>query len=150
MPLDFAVVLNSGQRITFDSLLGKVVAVELLLTTCQHCQRCGRTMQKLYDEFAPQGFSVLGAAIDDGARNNLLSFLVKTGARFPVGAAVDRAAAYRLVEAETTQLIYFPQLVFVDRKGIIRSHFGGTDDFFKDEEANARTQIETLLKGDSK
>jgi hypothetical protein len=40
-----------------------------------------------------------------------------------------------------------PQLVFIDRKGIVRAQYAGDDDFFKEaEETNMRKQIEALLK----
>ena len=39
-----------------------------------------------------------------------------------------------------------PQLIFIDRQGIIRGQHGGEDDFFKDEEKNMRARIEGLLK----
>jgi hypothetical protein len=44
--------------------------------------------------------------------------------------------------------LYVPQVIFVDRKGVIRVQHGGGDDFFKDTEleTNLRSQIESLLK----
>jgi hypothetical protein len=40
-----------------------------------------------------------------------------------------------------------PQLVFIDRKGIVRAQYPGDDKFFKEaEETNMRNQIEALLK----
>jgi hypothetical protein len=39
-----------------------------------------------------------------------------------------------------------PQLVFVDRKGMIRVQVEGLDPFFRDEENNMRRTIEALLK----
>jgi ribosomal protein L20A (L18A) len=40
-----------------------------------------------------------------------------------------------------------PQLVFIDRKGIVRAQYPGDDNFFKEaEETNMRNQIEALLK----
>jgi thiol-disulfide isomerase/thioredoxin len=144
MPKDFYITLISGQRVTFDAFAGKVVAVELLLTTCPHCQRCAQTMQKLVEELGPKGFAALGAAVDDNARMNMLSFQMKSGARFPIGVA-DKVEAYRVIGSDPSQLIYFPQLVFVDRTGAIRAHYGGTDNFFLEEEKNARAQILSLL-----
>ena len=144
---NFTIYLGTGQRLELESLRGKVVALEMLLTTCPHCQRCAATMQKLHEEFSAQGLAVVGAAVDDGARANMLSFLVKSGARFPVGVA-DRSEAYRFLQADTDPAsggLYFPQLVFIDRKGIIQAQFGGTDNFFLEEEKNARAQITSLL-----
>ncbi len=43
-------------------------------------------------------------------------------------------------------IMYVPQLVFLDRKGVIRAQYPGGDKFYQDEEKNMRTQIESLLK----
>lgn len=43
--------------------------------------------------------------------------------------------------------LYFPQVVFIDKKGIIRAYHPATDEaFFKNEEANMRKMIEGLMK----
>jgi hypothetical protein len=45
-----------------------------------------------------------------------------------------------------TPNFYFPQMVFIDAKGVIRAQFSGNDPFFgSKEEANIREQIEKLL-----
>jgi hypothetical protein len=41
---------------------------------------------------------------------------------------------------------YVPNMVFIDRKWTIRAQYAGDDPFFKNELANARGVIETLLK----
>jgi hypothetical protein len=43
-----------------------------------------------------------------------------------------------------------PQLVFIDRTGVIRAYYPGTDKFFLDEEKNMRAQLESLLKAPAK
>ena len=41
---------------------------------------------------------------------------------------------------------YVPQMVFIDKKGVIRAQYGGTDPFLGDQqEANMRGMIEQLL-----
>lgn len=143
---DFSVTLNSGEQVHLSQFKGKVTALEILLTTCPHCQRCSRTMQKLYAEFAPQGFACLGAAINDGARQMLLQFMLSTGAQYPIGVA-DRDKAYSFLQADQNAgPVYMPQLVFIDRAGTIRAQYGGTDNFFLDEEKNVREMVEKLLK----
>jgi hypothetical protein len=40
-----------------------------------------------------------------------------------------------------------PQLVFIDRKGVIRAQYGGSDPFVaSNEEANIRGMVEKLLR----
>lgn len=41
---------------------------------------------------------------------------------------------------------YVPQMVFIDKKGVIRGQYGGTDPFLgQNHEANMRGMIEKLL-----
>jgi hypothetical protein len=42
--------------------------------------------------------------------------------------------------------LYVPHLVFIDRKGVIRAQYPGSDKFYENEEANIRKEIEALLK----
>jgi hypothetical protein len=37
-------------------------------------------------------------------------------------------------------------MVFIDRKGVIRAQYPGSDKFYENEEANMRKEIEALLK----
>jgi peroxiredoxin len=143
---EFSVTLNSGEQVNLGQFKGKVLALEMLLTTCPHCQRCSRTVQKVYSELSSQGFAALGAAVNDGARQGLLQFMMTTGAQYPMGVA-DRDKAYELLQADINAgPVYFPQLIFIDRKGMIRAQYGGTDNFFLDEEKNVREMVEKLLK----
>ena len=140
---ELSITLNSGEQALLSRLRGKVVMLEVLLTTCPHCQRCAMTMQKVLNDYAAKGVAAMGAAVNDGARNDLLRFTAISGAKFPVGvAARDGATPFILSEKPP---VYFPQLVLIDRHGQIRAQFAGTDEFFLNEEANLRKQIDALL-----
>lgn len=143
---DYSVRMTNGQFVYLKQFLGKVVVLEVLLTTCPHCQRCARTMQSVLDEYASRGVVVIGSAINDDARADLLSFLMKTGAKFPIGLG-DRNATYSLLQADMSAgPVYMPQLVFIDQQGMIRAQYAGTDNFFLEEEKNVRAELEKLLK----
>lgn len=144
---ELVITLNSGEQVLLSKFRGKVVVLEFLLTTCPHCQVCSTTMQKIYAEMGDK-FQPLGAAINPNnmteARMMIPQYSYSLGLRFPVG-WTNRDMAYQWLEAKTTGPIYFPQLVFIDRKGVIRHHFPGGDDFFKNEEANMRKTLQALL-----
>lgn len=144
---ELVIALNSGEQILLSKYRGKVVLLEFLLTTCPHCQVCSTTMQKLYGELGDK-FQPLGAAINPNslteARMMIPQYVYSLGLRFPVG-YTNRDMAYQWLEAKTTGPIYFPQVVFIDRKGVIRHHFPGGDDFFKSEEANMRRILASLI-----
>ncbi|MEN6305456.1 MAG: redoxin domain-containing protein [Armatimonadia bacterium] len=125
---------------------GKILVLELLLTTCPHCQRCAHTVQRVLGDYKDKGVEALGAAINDEARFDLLRFEMASGSRFPMGIA-DRDRAYAFIEADMSAgPVYFPQLVLIDRQGIIRAQYAGTDKFFEQEESNLRAMLDTLLK----
>ncbi len=147
---ELVITLNSGEQVLLSSYKGKVVVLEFLLTTCPHCQRCSAAMQKVYSEMGG-AFQPLGAAINpdniEQARMMVPQYVYTLGLRFPVG-WTRREMAYSWLEVDPNkQTQYFPQLVFIDKKGFVRSYHPGTDqDFFKDEETNIRKIVEGLLK----
>lgn len=147
---ELVITLNTGELVLLSKFVGKVVVLEFLLTTCPHCQTCSSVMQKLYAEMGPNAFQPLGTAINPDnqqqARMLIPEYIYKLGLRFPVG-WTQRDMAYNWLEADVTKgPVYFPQLVMIDRKGIIRGHYPGGDEFFKDEEANMRKMITSLVK----
>ncbi|MCC7153275.1 MAG: TlpA family protein disulfide reductase [Bryobacterales bacterium] len=142
---ELVVKLTGGEQLLLSKFRGKVVALEILLTTCPHCQRCSSIMNKLYAELGPKGFQPLGAAINEGAENLVPGFIYNLGLKFPVGVA-NREMAYEYLQVKADAgPVYMPTLVFIDRKGNIRGQFFGDNDFFKNEEQNVRTMIEALL-----
>ena len=147
---ELAVMLNSKEQLLLSKYRGKLVALEFLLTTCPHCQRCSGIVEKMYKEFGPQGFQPIGAAINDGAQALVPGFIIKLGLTYPVG-VTPREMAYDFLgfnpNDPNSPNLLMPQLVFIDRKGIVRAQYPGDDNFFKEaEETNMRNQIEALLK----
>ena len=147
---ELAVMLNSNEQLLLSAYRGKVVALEFLLTTCPHCQRCSGIIEKVYKELGPRGFQPIGAAINDNAKMLVPEFIVRLGLTYPVGVTPREMAydflGYNASDPSSGPLL-MPQLVFIDRKGIVRAQYPGDDNFFKEaEETNMRNQIEALLK----
>jgi peroxiredoxin len=134
-----------GARIDLAQYKGKVVAVEFLLTTCPHCQRSSRLLQKLLDEYGPRGFQVVGVAANQMAHMLIGDFKKSQGVSFPIGFSTDTDVKLYL-QHPIMEILYYPNVIFIDRTGNIRAHYPGGDDFYRDEEKNARAQIEALLK----
>ncbi len=137
-------LVNSG-TIDLAKYKGKVVALEFLNTTCPHCQKCSQSLQKMQQEYGPKGFQALGVAINDMAHMVVPDYIRTYGLTYPLG-YTHRDKAHEFLQHPTMLIMYVPQLVFIDKKGIIRSQYPGGDKFYQDEERNMRTQIETLLK----
>ena len=124
---------------------GKVVGLEFLITTCPHCQKCSQLLQRMYQEYGPRGFQPLGVATNEMAHMLVPDYVKRFGLSFPVG-WTPMQVAHEFLQHPVMLTMYVPQLVFIDRKGVIRAQYGGQDKFFQDEEKNMRAQIEMLLK----
>ena len=137
--------MPDGSQLNLNKYKGKVIAVEFLLTGCSHCQDASRTLAKLTKEYGPKGFQPVGGAINDDAAQQLAAFIKNQEVNYPIG-LIKRDKAMAFLQHSVMMTMSMPQLVFVDRKGIIRAQYGGTSPFFNDEEKNMREQIESLLK----
>jgi hypothetical protein len=144
---ELAVSLDFGGQLKLSSLRGRIVAVEFLLTGCSHCQHCSSVLQAMLEEFGPRGFAVLGAATNDNAQALIPNFVHSLGLKYPVGVAPLAAMIdYLQWDVARQGPPPMPQLVFVDRKGILRSHHPGDSDYFRsDLEQHLRAEIAALL-----
>jgi peroxiredoxin len=133
-----------GQKIDLAAYKGKVIALEFLLTTCPSCQRCAQTVQRMYNEFGPKGFQAVGLAVNPNANVLVPKFAADYGIAFPIGWATE--PEYReYLEMSVMTRATFPQLLFIDKKGMIRAQFSGSDPFFHEEDKSMRAQISSLL-----
>jgi peroxiredoxin len=142
---EFVFETASGEKVALSQFKGKVLAVEFLLTTCVHCKRTSKVMQKLYNEYNGKGFQAIGIAFNDGAKSMLSGYALETGATYTLGVG-NRDRVIDFMQHPVMLTMWTPQLVMIDKNGQIRAQFQGTDDFFKNEEANMRQWIETLIK----
>lgn len=144
--IEFAPVTGGSGRTRLSAYRGKVVAVEFLLTTCPGCKLSARILAKLHREYGARGFEVIGLAVDPGSAQRIPVFAAETGALFPVAAYSD-AAAREILQVPVMLRMAYPQLVFVDRKGVLREHFRAEDPRMSPaaEEGNIRKVVEALL-----
>jgi len=133
-------------EIALSQYRGKIVVLEFLLTTCPACKNCSRVMEKLNKEFAAKGVQMLGIAINEGADRLIQQYVNEVGSTYPVG-YVDARTALDFLQHPVMLRMSVPQLVFIDRNGMVRAQYPGTDAFFNDEEKNMRQMLQGLLKG---
>ena len=145
LPASHVFQAGGGASIDLASYKGKVLAVEFLNTTCPHCQRCSRALQKMMNEYGGRGFQAVGVAINEMANMLVPDYIKSQGLGFPVGWA-PREQAHEFLQHPLMLIMYVPQLVFIDKKGVIRAHYPGGDKFYENEDVNMRNQIEALLK----
>src|SRR5712692_3472000 len=143
---EFAVQFPNGHQLLLSSLKGKVVAIEFLSTTCPHCQRASQVFSKLYAEYGSRGFQPVGVAFNPMANMYVDDFVKSNGATYPVGFSPREAVLDYLGVSEIDRLMV-PQIVWIDRRGTIRSQTPAPDDNEKLlQESYWREMIETLTK----
>lgn len=116
---------GEGQRL-LSQYRGKVVALEFIMTTCPHCQAASKEMTKYQEEFGKRGLQVIDLAINalDGmggtseAEEMVTRFKTTFAVGFPVG-YVPRAQMTTFMGFSLLDRMVVPQLVLIDRKGII-------------------------------
>ncbi len=141
-----------GPTLLLSQYRGKVVALAFVITTCPHCQHFSELLDKMYKIYGPRGFRPIDAAFNDGAVTLVNAFKADHNLTFPVG-VVSRDDVYKYLERPAAQPNFFvPQVVFLDRRGVIRAQYAGDSDFFKPDrsdpdrlEKNLRAEIEKLL-----
>lgn len=141
---DFTINMPGAAPQKLSQYKGKVLAVEFLLVTCPHCQRTAQTLTKLQKELGPQGFQAIGISVDPAG--NVANFAKQYGVNYPVGTAPNRDAVYSFLQHSVmSPNFYVPQMVIIDRNGVIREQHGGTDAYFNNEEASIRASLAKLL-----
>lgn len=141
---EYSFSLPSGQQEQLSKHKGKVVVIEFLMTTCPHCQTSSRILSDLNRQLGPKGFQPLGVAINPEA--DVSAFVKQFAVNFPVGKGSRESAMGFLQHSIMAPTFYVPQMVFIDRKGVIRGQYGGSDMFLTaNEETNIRQLVEKLL-----
>jgi len=113
-------VPGQGQKL-LSQYHGKVVALEFIFTTCPHCQAASRVMTKFQQEFGSRGFQAIDVAINDNADLLVDNFIKDYQVGFPVG-WTPRDQMLTFMGFSMAERFVVPQLVLIDRKGVIRYH----------------------------
>jgi peroxiredoxin len=134
---DFAVSFNDGSQIHLSQYQGKVVVLAFTV----------QTLSRLQNEYSPRGLQVIASAIQDMAALAVPDFIKQFQPGFPVGFNPRNLVLDYLQHPVMFRLL-MPQVVVIDRKGIIRAQFAGDDKFFDkaEQEKNFRDVLEPLLK----
>jgi len=142
---EFTITLPSGKQNLLSSYRGKVVMTAFMFTTCPHCQALSKVITKLQGELGPRGFQALGVAFNDevntpnAAANGQVtaSFVNQFEVGFPVGYAPRNSVLSYLGVSEIESWVV-PQVVIIDRKGVIRAQSAAR--------GTAELQTETYLR----
>lgn len=144
---DFTIVEPSGKEIALSSFNGKVVVVEFLFLKSLHCIRMAQTLNRLHHDLASQGLEAVGIVFGPDADLQRVNYLVEDfKLTYPVGYAnLDKVDSY--LARESNEVLNIPQIVVIDRAGVIRAQSGrkGGNPTLENE-GSLRSLIDSLLK----
>ena len=133
-----------------SSLKGKVVVLEFLFVKSEHCLRVAKTLNKLHGELGSRGFQPVGVVFDPPNGPNaggqfvaaMVDFFKLT---YPVG-YLPKAEVDTYLGRAANEILNIPQVVVIDRAGMIRATSGGRGGDPKLEDENSlRDMIDRLL-----
>lgn len=134
---DFVLKTPTGDSIQLSDLRGQAVLINLWSTWCLPCRTEMQTIEKVYNEYQEQGFTVLAINMtyqDDPFA--IMPFVNEQGLSFPI--LLDETSEV----ANGYQMHFLPSSFFIDRNGVIHDVvIGGPM-----AEALLRTRIEDILK----
>src|SRR5581483_6675837 len=142
---EFTINLPGGKQAVLSQYKGKTIALIFILTYCPHCQKIVSFLSQDQNEYGARGFQVLASAIEDGAAAAVPGFLKKFNPPFPVGSNARMPVLDFLQHPIAARLI-MPQLVFIDKQGMIREQYAGDNPFLDETKAdkNLQAKIEEL------
>ncbi len=139
---EFQIDMPNGKNVLLSSYKGKVICAEFLFTTCPHCQHAAQMYTKLYKEFGDQGFQPIGIAVNEMAGMLVNDFIRDFKVGYPVGFSTMPMALHYL-KLDVMKRWVVPQVVVIDRKGVVRYQtIWSGDDKVQDE-----TFMRNLIKG---
>src|SRR5271163_4002057 len=126
---DFELPALDGKKLKLSDLRGKAVLLNFWATYCGPCKIEMPWFVELQNEYGPQGFQIIGVAMDDASTEDIAKFAKEMGVNYPILIGKDSVAeSYGGVGV-------LPTTYFLDRDGkLITREFGlrGRSDFVDD------------------
>lgn len=144
---EFTINLPGGKPMLLSQYKGKTVALIFILTYCPHCQKIVSFLSQDQNRYGVRGFQVVASAIEDGAAAAVPGFVKKFNPPFPVGSNA-RVPVLDFLQHPMAARLIMPQLVFIDRQGMIREQYAGDSPFLDEAKAdqNLQAKIEEFLQ----
>ena len=142
---EFVIKTPDGNQTLLSSYHGKVVALLFVHTTCPHCQHASEVFSKLFAEYGSRGFQPVAVAFNPMANLYVPDFVKQHGVSFPVGFSPPEDVLNYLNVPVVARYVV-PQIVWIDRRGNIRSETPPMGDEKLLTETYWRSMIETLTK----
>ena len=145
---EFTIVDPSGKTTPLSSFKGQVVVIEFLLYRCPSCLRVAQTINKLHREMADRGFRPIGIVFDDGVTEPVVRDLAQLlKLNYPVGYTTSDQVDRYLGRSPVVRF-QVPQLVVIDRAGVIRAQSRPSGEANLTDENYLRNLVRELLDED--
>ncbi len=148
---EFTIQQPSGKTTLLSSYKGKVVMMEFFFLRSAKCLELAKTMNKLNAEFGARGFQPVAIAFpapQSDANGPLVSYMVDYfKLTYPVG-YTNKDNVDQYLGRQPKEILRIPQVVIIDRAGMIRAQTGMDNPKLEDEKS-LRTLIGGLLKEDA-
>src|SRR5258708_28232925 len=102
-------------------------------------------MAQLYAQYGGKGFQSIAVAFNEGAASLVPEFVKSFGVTYPIGYA-PRESVLNYLQLGNDARLSVPQIVFIDRKGMIRQQSQPADDAVTSSEANVRAMVDKLVQ----
>ena len=147
---EFTINEPSGKTVLLSSFKGKVVMIEFLFLRSPKCLDLVQTMNKLNADLGSRGFQPIAIAFpapQSDANQTLVGALADDlKLTYPVG-YTTKGDVDSFLSRTGTEMLRIPQVVIIDRAGVIRAQTGGHDGNLNlEKEDYLRTTIDGLLK----
>jgi cytochrome c biogenesis protein CcmG/thiol:disulfide interchange protein DsbE len=111
---EYAYVSLDGEELSAESLRGKVVLVNFWATWCTPCRVEMPALQRMHARHAPDGFVVVGLAVDRASTDAVRDFVRARAVRYPIAhVGGDAEVLFGGVRG-------YPTSFLLDRNGRIR------------------------------
>ncbi len=110
---EFTVQMNDGSIVSNGNLKGAVSVIMFFHTTCPDCQKALPVMQRIYDEFIPEGVEFVLISREE-AESSISAFWSEKALNMPYSAQNDRSVYEKFAKSR------IPRVYVNDRNGIIR------------------------------
>jgi thiol-disulfide isomerase/thioredoxin len=116
---DFELPALDGKNLKLSDLRGKAVLLNFWATYCGPCKIEMPWFVELQKQYGPEGFQIVGVAMDDASTDEIAKFAKEMGVNYPILIGKDSVAeSYGGVSV-------LPTTFFVDRDGkLIAREFG--------------------------
>ena len=147
---EFTIYEPSGKTTLLSSFKGRVVMIEFLFLKSVKCLELAKMMNKLNADLGPRGFQPVAIAFpapQSDANGPLVSYMVDYfKLTYPVG-YTNSGNVDKFLGRAKNDILQIPQVVVIDRAGMIRAQSGGRPGNPQlENEDSLRTLLDGLLK----